>query len=106
MAALNALGAERAQSSGPINEKGHGMPRVLLVDDDSRVIDLFTRVLTSAGHEILSAFAGRDAVAKATGFDPDIAFVDLVLPDISGIEVTRTVREILPRTVCIIISGH
>jgi two-component system KDP operon response regulator KdpE len=67
-------------------------PRILIVDDEDQ-IRLFLRItLNAAGYEPLEAATGRAAIEACTGKKPDLALVDLGLPDISGIEVIRAVR--------------
>lgn len=67
-------------------------PRILIVDDEEQ-IRLFLRItLKAAGYETLEAVNGRSAIEVCTGKRPDLALVDLGLPDISGIEVIRAVR--------------
>ena len=67
--------------------------RILVVDDE-RAIRRFLRVsLTSHGHTILEAEDGATALTLAATERPDIIFLDLRLPDMDGIEVTRRLRE-------------
>jgi two-component system KDP operon response regulator KdpE len=67
-------------------------PRILIVDDEDQ-IRLFLRItLTAAGYEPLEAATGRAAIEVCTGKKPDLALVDLGLPDISGLEVIRAIR--------------
>jgi two-component system KDP operon response regulator KdpE len=67
-------------------------PRILIVDDEAQ-IRLFLRItLNAAGYESLEVANGRAAIEACTGKKPDLALVDLGLPDISGIEVIRAIR--------------
>ncbi|MET0499284.1 MAG: response regulator transcription factor [Steroidobacteraceae bacterium] len=67
-------------------------PRILIVDDEEQ-IRLFLRItLNAAGYEPLEAATGRAAIEICTGKKPDLALVDLGLPDISGLDVIRAVR--------------
>lgn len=67
-------------------------PRILIVDDEEQ-IRLFLRItLKAAGYDSLEASNGREAIEACTGKKPDLALLDLGLPDISGIEVIRAVR--------------
>jgi CheY-like chemotaxis protein len=67
--------------------------RILIVDDDEDVIELSGEWLRVAGHDCRGASAGREALALMEGFEPDIAIIDLGLPDISGHDVARALRS-------------
>jgi two-component system KDP operon response regulator KdpE len=67
-------------------------PRILIVDDEEQ-IRLFLRItLNAAGYEPIEAATGRAGIEACTGKKPDLALVDLGLPDVSGIDVIRAVR--------------
>jgi len=67
-------------------------PRILIVDDEEQ-IRLFLRItLNAAGYEPIEAATGRAGIEACTGIKPDLALVDLGLPDVSGIDVIRAVR--------------
>jgi len=76
------------------------MPKkILLVEDDSCIIDIYTTVLKKAGFEVETANCSKDAMEKlekiAQGIEekPDLVLLDLVLPDINGIEVFKKARS-------------
>jgi two-component system KDP operon response regulator KdpE len=67
-------------------------PKILIVDDEEQ-IRLFLRItLNAAGYEPIEAATGRAGIEACTGKKPDLALVDLGLPDVSGIDVIRAVR--------------
>jgi two-component system KDP operon response regulator KdpE len=69
-------------------------PVKILIVDDERAIRRFLRAaLTSHGYEVLEAENGRSALALVASSRPDVLILDLGLPDIGGIEVTRQLRE-------------
>ena len=68
-------------------------PRVLVVDDEPQIVRALKVVLREAGFEAVAAETGSQALDLAAVRPPDAAIVDLVLPDIDGIAVTRTLRE-------------
>jgi two-component system KDP operon response regulator KdpE len=70
-----------------------GRPRVLIVDDEPQIVRALKVVLREAGFEPVPAETGSEALDLAAVRPPDAAIVDLVLPDIDGIAVTRTLRE-------------
>ncbi len=67
--------------------------RILVVEDNVEVAKSFVFVLDPMGHEVRTAYNGRAALDLASVFVPDVAFVDLGLPDIDGYEVARRVRQ-------------
>ncbi|MBU8914580.1 response regulator transcription factor [Bacillus sp. FJAT-29953] len=67
--------------------------KILLVDDERRIIEVLEAYLEREGYEIHSADNGIDALKKAKTLQPDIIILDLMLPDISGEEVCRLVRK-------------
>ena len=67
--------------------------KVLIVDDEESIRVFLKLTLTSQGYEAIEAVTGKDALAKAVTEKPDIIILDIGLPDIDGIEVTRSLRE-------------
>jgi two-component system KDP operon response regulator KdpE len=67
--------------------------RVLVVDDEPQIVRALKVVLREAGFEAVPAETGAEALDLAAVRPPEAAIVDLVLPDIDGIEVTRKLRE-------------
>jgi two-component system response regulator RegX3 len=66
--------------------------RVLVVDDEEAIRDAVAYVLRSDGHEVEVASTGADAVEAAAADSFDLVVLDVMLPDISGVEVARRVR--------------
>lgn len=67
--------------------------KILLVDDERRIVEVLEAYLEREGYEIHSADNGLDALKKAKSIHPDLIILDLMLPDISGEEVCRLVRK-------------
>ncbi|MEH7299487.1 response regulator transcription factor [Neobacillus drentensis] len=67
--------------------------KILLVDDERRIIEVLEAYLEREGYEIHSADNGIDALKKVKSINPDLIILDLMLPDISGEEVCRLVRK-------------
>jgi two-component system, OmpR family, KDP operon response regulator KdpE len=68
-------------------------PRVLVVDDEPQIVRALRVVLRDAGFEAVPAETGSEALDLAAVRPPEAAIVDLVLPDVNGVEVTRRLRE-------------
>jgi DNA-binding response OmpR family regulator len=67
--------------------------KILLVDDEKRILEVLEAYLEREGYEIHCADNGIDALKKAKTINPDLIVLDLMLPDISGEEVCRLVRK-------------
>jgi CheY-like chemotaxis protein len=66
--------------------------RILVVDDNVDAATSLAMLLELDGHATQVAHSGADALSSIEGFAPDIVFLDIGLPDISGYEVARQVR--------------
>lgn len=69
------------------------MARVLVVEDERNIADFIRRGLIYKGYEVEVATSGEDALASARRRLPDIVVLDLMLPDIDGVEVCRHLRD-------------
>lgn len=67
--------------------------RVLVVDDEPTIGDILSRYLRRAGYQTELAASGEDALRSATTARPDLVVLDLMLPDIDGLEVMRRLRQ-------------
>jgi PAS domain S-box-containing protein len=67
--------------------------RVLIVDDHEAVVDSLSVLIEMLGHQIRSASDGREALAIAAEFRPDIVLMDLGMPTMSGYEAARRIRS-------------
>ena len=68
-------------------------PRVLVCDDEAQILRALRVILRDAGFEALPASDGEEALDVAAVQRPDAAIIDLVLPDLDGVEVCRRLRE-------------
>jgi PAS domain S-box-containing protein len=82
--------------------------RILLIDDNADVSESLALLLQLEGHEVDTADCGLKGIEKAQAFRPQVVLLDIGLPDISGYEVARRLRE-LPETrqaFLVAISGY
>ena len=70
------------------------MATILVVDDERVFCDLLKTVLGSHGHEVLTAYNGREALALFARHRPQFTLLDLRMPEMNGIEVLRQIRAI------------
>ena len=68
-------------------------PLVLVADDEPRITKLVSIALSEEGFRVVTASGGEDALRKAEEYRPDIVLLDIVMPDLDGIEVMRLLRE-------------
>ena len=80
----------------PGSEPDDAQPRrrkVLIVEDNELNMKLFNDLLTAHGYETLQTREGMEALALARRHRPDLILMDIQLPEISGLEVTRLIKE-------------
>ena len=68
------------------------MPAILIVDDERDLLSLLDFNLRQAGYETMLAASGAEALAQLRRRVPDLVLLDLMLPDVSGTEVCRSVK--------------
>jgi two-component system, OmpR family, KDP operon response regulator KdpE len=70
-----------------------GLPRILVCDDEPQILRALKVILRDAGYEAVPAGNGEEALDRAAVKPPEAAILDLMLPDIDGVELTRRLRE-------------
>jgi two-component system KDP operon response regulator KdpE len=70
-----------------------GEPRILVCDDEPQILRALRVILRDAGYEAVTASTGEEALDRAAVKPPEAAILDLMLPDIDGVELTRRLRE-------------
>jgi CheY-like chemotaxis protein len=71
--------------------------KALIVDDDPMIVKLQSMILGAAGYEIDSAADGQEGLDRATQGRPDVILLDVMMPGLDGLEVTRRLKAD-PRT--------
>lgn len=69
------------------------MKRILVVDDEKPISDIIKFNMVKEGYEVVTAFDGREALEMFEAERPDILILDLMLPEMDGLEVARTIRK-------------
>ncbi len=67
--------------------------KILVVDDDPDVLLATSRVIKSAGYEVLEASTGAECMNMAKNLQPDMVLLDVVLPDADGVELCRQIKS-------------
>lgn len=67
--------------------------KVLIVDDEAAIAEVLTLALATAGFETHAVFDGKEVLASLTDYQPDVLLLDWMLPNISGIELARKIKQ-------------
>jgi CheY-like chemotaxis protein len=67
------------------------MAKILVIDDDPMMLELYREILTQAGHEVVIAENGTQGLARSEG-QPDLIVVDLMMPNLNGYEFVKQLR--------------
>jgi DNA-binding NtrC family response regulator len=82
------------------------LQKILIIDDDTYILNSFTKVLTKKGFEVETAETGKQALDKIKQNSFDVALIDVCLPDMEGTELLSKVKKELEKTVKIMLTGH
>jgi DNA-binding response OmpR family regulator len=80
--------------------------RILVVEDEARILAFLTRGLEAEGYTVVAADNGRDGLALATAEHWDLVVLDLLLPGLSGLQVLRELHRARPRLPVLILSAR
>ena len=101
--------AEPSTTARPIPSGQADAPmraRILVVDDEDQVVQIFRDLLTQQGYEVASSDNGDDAIHKVTTGRFDLVLTDINLPGVDGLEVVRAAKAADKDTVVILITGY
>jgi two-component system, sensor histidine kinase and response regulator len=79
--------------------------RILLIDDEEVVLDSCRAILEGSDCDVAAAAGGAEGLELARTFEPDLVFVDLKMPGLSGMEVLEAIRGFDPNIVCVVFTG-
>ncbi|UWZ83532.1 response regulator [Occallatibacter riparius] len=79
--------------------------RVLVVDDNQVIADMFSSILKAAGNDVRTASTGEEAVVCILKFAPQVVIADVVLPRMSGIDLANWIAHHWPATKVLLLSG-
>ena len=80
--------------------------RLLIVDDNIDAADSLARLLTCLGHETLAVHSANDGLQQQETFKPQLALLDIGLPDMTGYELARRFRAIYPQVKLVALTGY
>lgn len=67
--------------------------KILVVEDDKYLADVFLTKLSKAGFDVIQAFNGEDAVTLTKKYHPDLILLDIIMPKKDGFDVLREIKE-------------
>ncbi len=70
------------------------VPKVLVIDDDKAATDLIQVILENEGYQVLKAFHGKEGIEMAAREHPDVVILDLIMPEMSGVNVAYQLKQI------------
>lgn len=80
--------------------------KILAVDDEKIILDSFRKILVLAGYSIDTVESGKEALGLIRKNDYDFVFTDLKMPEMDGVEVTKSVKHLRPDMDVIVITGY
>lgn len=69
------------------------MSRILVLDDEKEIAEVISLYLKNEGYEVVLAYTGREALKQIAQETPDLALLDVMLPDVDGFRVLQKIRE-------------
>ncbi len=82
------------------------METILVIDDETSILNMFRLYLGFHGHNVLTAENGRIGLEVFKKESPSVVFLDIRMPGIDGFEVLKQIKQISPETDVIMITGH
>ena len=80
--------------------------KILIVDDEHSIADSLGEIIGAAGYEAVVAYSGAEALAKASGFSPNILLTDVLMPGKNGFDLALEIKELWPDTRLLLFSGQ
>jgi len=84
----------------------NNLPLILIVEDDERICNFISTILTFNDFNVIKTTKGKEAISMATSYCPDLILLDLGLPDMDGIDVLKTIRQLTSSIPVIIVSAR
>lgn len=69
------------------------MSKILLIDDDQTIVNIWSMAFKTENFEVLTASTGKDGIEKAKNHKPDFILLDQIMPDIKGNDALRTLKQ-------------
>ncbi len=83
---------------------GHSASKILIIDDDPAMLRLVELIAAENGYQVITAASGAVGLRLALETEPDLVLLDLVLPDMSGVDVCRRLRSAGAKVTVLMVS--
>lgn len=80
--------------------------KILVVDDDRRIVKTTCDILNIKGHEAIAAYSGEEGVEKVRASVPDCVLMDIKMPGINGVEALKQMKKIAPALPIVLVSAY
>lgn len=80
--------------------------KILVVDDDRRIVKTTCDILKIKGYESIAAYSGEEGVEKVKSDPPDCVLMDIKMPGISGVEAMKQMKKIVPALPVVLVSAY
>lgn len=80
--------------------------KILVVDDEKNILKLYQAELEDEGYTVVTANSGREALDIFEKEDPDMVTLDILMPDIDGIQVLRQMKERKPNMPVVMLTAY
>src|SRR5574340_473730 len=79
---------------------------ILIVDDEVSILNSLSSILEDEGYEVTVAKSGVEALKLCTVSPPELMMLDIWMPEMDGLETLRRLRDLVPNTQVMMMSGH
>ncbi|MCL0066811.1 response regulator [Thermodesulfovibrionales bacterium] len=80
--------------------------KILVVDDEKNILKLYQAELEDEGYTVVTANSGEDGLSALEKEDPDLVTLDILMPDMDGIQVLRQMKEKKPNIPVIMLTAY
>jgi DNA-binding response OmpR family regulator len=90
----------------PLTQSPPGSRKILIVDDEPMVADTLELIFSTRGYDVQSANSAEEAIEMISQWRPDLAILDVMLPQMNGIELGIALKANYPDCLVLLLSGH
>jgi CheY-like chemotaxis protein len=83
-----------------------GKHRILVIEDQEDLAELYESSLTGAGYEVNVAYTGEEGIAEFQASPPDAVLMDMTLPEMHGTKVLAKIRDLSPSVPVLVVTGE